>query len=93
MFGVTCLGTVFMEMALGPRKHEKYYDHVSHPGRTGMQNVARRSQRMQKHKFGVTCPDVLFIESVPVPPEHEKYCDNVSRPDTHPTGFKNRSLA
>jgi hypothetical protein len=33
---------------------------------------ARRSHRMQKHKFDVTCPVVLFVESVPVPPKHEK---------------------
>jgi hypothetical protein len=26
--------------------------------------VARRSHRMQKHKFGVTCPDALFVEIV-----------------------------
>jgi hypothetical protein len=71
-FGITILGVLFMEPALGPLEHEKYCVDVSRPGHTGMHYVSRRSHRMQKHKFGITCPNVIFVESISVLPEDEK---------------------
>jgi hypothetical protein len=40
-FGVTCLGTLFMETAPGPPEHEQYCVNVSRPGRT---NALHNSQ-------------------------------------------------
>jgi hypothetical protein len=71
-FSVTCPGTVFVETASVPPKHEKYYINISHRGRAGLRYMTRRSNRMQKLKFGVTCPPVVFMETAPGPPEHEK---------------------
>jgi hypothetical protein len=45
-----------------------------------MHYVARRSHRMQKHKFDITCPDALSVKSILVPPEHERYWVDVSWP-------------
>jgi hypothetical protein len=45
-----------------------------------MHYVARRSHRMQKHKFDVTCPDALSVKSILVPPKRERYWVNVSWP-------------
>jgi hypothetical protein len=35
----------------------------SSSGHTGIHHVARRSHRIQKHKFGVTCPGAFFLET------------------------------
>jgi hypothetical protein len=43
-----------------------------------MHYMARRSYRMQKHKFGKMCSGVLFMETAPSPPEHEKLYVDVS---------------
>jgi hypothetical protein len=45
-----------------------------------MHYLARKSHRMQKHKFGVTHPDALFVKYVFVPPEHDKMGIDVSCP-------------
>jgi hypothetical protein len=44
----------------------------SHPGRTGIDYVIRRSHWMQKHMFGVMSPTVFSVESVSVLFEYEK---------------------
>jgi hypothetical protein len=71
-FGVMCPGTVFVETAPVPPKHEKYYVDISHRGRTGLHYVTRRSNWIQKLMFGVTCPPVVFMKIAPGPPVHEK---------------------
>jgi hypothetical protein len=71
-FGVTCPGTVFVETASVPPKHEKYYIDISHRGCAGLHYMTRRSNLMQKLKFGITCPPMVFMETAPSPPEHEK---------------------
>jgi hypothetical protein len=45
-FEVACPNTLFMETDVGPPEHEKQCVDVSHPGRTGMNYVNRRSQRI-----------------------------------------------
>jgi hypothetical protein len=72
MFGVTCLGAVFVKSVLVPHENEIYCDHISCPGHIGMHYLPRRSHRIQINKFGVTCPGTLFMETAPGPPEHEK---------------------
>jgi hypothetical protein len=67
-FGVTCLDTLFNEIALGPPEHEKYFVDISCPERTGIHYMTRRSHQMQKHKFGVTCLSLLFMETAPGAP-------------------------
>jgi hypothetical protein len=45
-----------------------------------MHYVARRSHRMQKHKFDITSPSKLFMETALGPPENDK-CIVVLCPD------------
>jgi hypothetical protein len=71
-FGVTCHGALLVGLALNRPKNEKYYNDVSHPGRTRMCYVTSRSHGMQKHKFGVTCPIALSFGPALGPPENEK---------------------
>jgi hypothetical protein len=71
-FGITYPGTVFVETATVPPKHEKYYINILYHGCAVLHYMTRRSNRMQKLKFGVTCPPMVFMETAPGPPEHEK---------------------
>jgi hypothetical protein len=71
-FGVTCPSALLMKTAPGPHEHEKECVDVSHPGRTEMHYMTRKSHQRQKHKFGVTCLEAIFVDSLPVPSEHEK---------------------
>jgi hypothetical protein len=61
--GITFLGTLFVETALGPPEHEKNCVDVSHPGHSRMHYMTCISHQMQKRKFGITFPGVLFIET------------------------------
>jgi hypothetical protein len=70
-FHVIFPGAIFMEGALGPPEHEKYWVNVSWPGCTGMHYVTRRPHWMQKHKFAVMCPGALFMRTAPGPPKHD----------------------
>jgi hypothetical protein len=70
-FSITCPDALLVETAQGPPEHEKECINVSHPGRTGMYYITRKSHRMQKHKFGVMCPNVHCMETTLGPLEHE----------------------
>jgi hypothetical protein len=72
-FGITCPDALFMEIALSPPEHEKYFIDVSHPERTGMHYVTQRSHQMQKHKFRVMCPTGLSIKSDRAHPSMKKF--------------------
>jgi hypothetical protein len=71
---------LFMQIALGPPRHEKSCNYISCPGRSEMHYVTRRSHRLQKHKFNVTSPGTLSMETALGRPEHEKKCIDNSRP-------------
>jgi hypothetical protein len=71
-FGITCPGTLFMETAPGPLKHEKECRIVSRPGHSRIHYMTCRFHWMQKHMFSVMSPGALFVLSVWVPPKLEK---------------------
>jgi hypothetical protein len=92
-FGVMCLSTLFLEIAVGPSEHDKLCVDVSCLKPTRMHYVTQRSHLTQKHKFSVISPVTIFCGIHTGPTQARKIVRQRFTPRMHQNGLCDPHIA